>query len=227
MTAPQSTPPVGTSGTRHWLETLLEPQLSDRGPETPGTAISQKTASASETYLDGDGARLPKIGIHRRFNSRPSLSLPGRGVDQMRLHEVPHYAFPTRFCHANQDRNIGDRSIINDFVYNQLRRNFERLCGPQSAYSPAFDSLSFLSWDYTHTFIYMYLDEFQPLVPMLHLPTLDLCGSHWLLALALTAMGCHFADSPEAEICALGLNEFLRRAIIDAVSCCFPRCCVS
>ena len=224
VTAPQATPPVNTSGTRHWLETLLEPQASERGPETPGTAVSQKTTSVSETYLDGDGARLPKIGIHRRFNSRPSLPLPVPGVNPLKSLETPSYSFPLRFCHANNENGLADRRIIDDYTYNQLRRHYDRLCGPQSVHMPAFDSLSFISWDYTHTFIYMYLDEFQPLVPIYHLPTLDLCGSHWLVTLAIIAMGCHFADSPDAEVCALGLNEFLRRAIIDVVR---SRCHVS
>lgn len=207
---------VNTTGTRHWLETLLEPQpLDSRDVGTPGTHTSQRTASISETYLDGDGARLPKIGIHRRFNSRPSLQLPVPGYKATQRVEATTYSFPSQFCHPDPENVSRDRRIINDYIYDEIRRSFERICGPNSSFAPVYESPQFPSFDIMQSFICSYLDEFQPIVPMLHLPTLDLRSSHWLLALGLASMGCHFSDSPEAEPCALALNEFLRRAILD------------
>jgi len=129
--------------------------------------------------------------------------------------EPTTYCFPPQFCHPDPENISRDRRIINDFIYNEMRRHFERICGPNSSFAPVYESPEFPSFDIMQSFICSYLDEFQSVVPMLHLPTLDLCSSHWLLALGLASMGCHFSDSPEAEPCALAFSEFLRRAIID------------
>ncbi|KAF2225846.1 hypothetical protein BDZ85DRAFT_72323 [Elsinoe ampelina] len=216
VTATSDNASVNGGGTRNWLDTLLAPQSIDaRDASTPDTG-SHKTASMSETYLDGDGARLPKIGIHRRFNLRPSLPLPTPGIPVPT--GPPTYGFPTRFTQPELDmKTTSERRIIDEVVYNEIRRNFESVCGPNSSYSPVFESPDYPSWDHMQMFIQIYLDEFQTLVPMLHLPTLNLYSAHWLLSLALAAMGCHFADYPEAEYCALGLNEHLRRAINDVL----------
>ncbi|KAF2156950.1 hypothetical protein K461DRAFT_7805 [Myriangium duriaei CBS 260.36] len=216
VTAAPDAVSLSGSTTRNWLETLLAPQAIDvRDASTPDNNSSHKTSSISETYLDGDGARLPKIGIRRRYNFRPSLSVPAPGPAVSLLTSTPSYNFPPHFCQPDLEMAPSERRLLGESTYADIRRNFEQTCGPQSSYSPCFESPDYPSWDQMHMFIQIYLDEFQPLVPMLHQPTLNLHSSHWLLSLALASMGCHFADMPEAEYCALALNEHLRRAVGD------------
>ncbi|GAM89002.1 hypothetical protein ANO11243_070360 [Dothideomycetidae sp. 11243] len=223
VTAAADTISLNGSSTRNWLDTLLAPQAMEvRDASTPDTG-SHKTTGVSETYLDGDGARLPKIGIRRRYNLRPSLSIPRPGAIISTDPSLPSYGFPQRFCQPNIDERPPERRLITEPIFNDIRRNFELTCGPRSFYSPCFESPDYPTWDQMHMFVQIYLDEFQPLFPMLHLPTLSLHSSHWLLSLALASMGCHFADMPEAEFCALALNEHLRRAIGDVVSHIWPR----
>ena len=218
QTPHDETSPMG-SGTRNWLEPLLGPQSMDIRPiASHATGGSHKTTSVSETYLDGDGARLPKIGIRRRYNFRPSLPLPPPGPVPVYEVLAASYVFPQGFCQPTLEHAMPEHPLLNEITYNDIRRNFEHTCGPHAPFSPGFLSPDYPTWDHMHLFIQIYLDEFQPLVPMLHVPTLDLNSSHWLLALALASMGSHFADMPEAEYCALALNEHLRRAIYDLVS---------
>lgn len=205
---------ISGSSTRNWLDTLLAPQSIDGRESNTPESNSHRATSISETYLDGDGARLPKIGIRRRYNLRPSLTIPAPGP-VLTSDPVIAYSFPSRFCHPILESTPLERQLIGEATYNQIRTNFERTCGPQSSFMPCYESPEYPTWEQMQRFIQIYLDEYQPLVPMLHLPTLNLYSSHWLLSLALASMGCHFADMPEAEFCALALNEHLRRAISD------------
>ncbi|KAG9729297.1 ATP-dependent DNA helicase, partial [Aureobasidium melanogenum] len=59
----------------------------------------------------------------------------------------------------------------------------------------------------------VYLDRFHPVMPILHYPTLDLNGTHWILGLAIVTIGSHMSDFEQSEEYALCFDEFLRRAI--------------
>ncbi|KAG9861083.1 ATP-dependent DNA helicase, partial [Aureobasidium melanogenum] len=50
-------------------------------------------------------------------------------------------------------------------------------------------------------------------MPILHYPTLDLNGTHWILGLAIVTIGSHMSDFEQSEEYALCFDEFLRRAI--------------
>lgn len=111
------------------------------------------------------------------------------------------------------------RILLGDVVYGEIRRQYNIHCTSDTPFFTPFESLNFPSWDNMQSFIYMYLDEFQPVIPMLHLPTLDLGSCHWMLSLALASAGSQYAETAEAEQTTLAMHEFLRRAIITTVSC--------
>lgn len=219
VTAAMSTPGVSTSSTRHWLETIVEPQpIPESDAGTPRTAVSQKTSGSGEFYVEGHGARLAKIGVHRRYSARASLPLPSADLLSQHRTQTRNYGFPASVAYSNLQMTSSTRRILlSDVVYNEIRRQYNILCTQDTPFFTPYESLNFPSWDNMQDFIYMYLDEFQPLIPMLHLPTLNLSSSPWILSLALSSAGSQFAESAESEQTTLAMHEFLRRAIITTV----------
>jgi hypothetical protein len=62
------------------------------------------------------------------------------------------------------------------------------------------------------------MENFQPILPFLHQPTLDLSTTHWLLILALASIGSHYMESEDNELFVVAMHEFTRRAIQAFVS---------
>lgn len=105
------------------------------------------------------------------------------------------------------------QKLLDDNTYARIRQHFERLCVADHQIYPEFTSTHFPARGHLNTFILLYLEYFQPILPILHIPTLDLSESHWLLGLAMAVLGCRFLDLEDMESFTLSMLEFLRRAV--------------
>ena len=81
----------------------------------------------------------------------------------------------------------------------------------------AFSTADLPTRDVFEQLICLYFDSFQPHFPMLHEPTFADADPHWLLILAMAAIGSNFLDRNKDEVFSGSLHEALRRILIFAV----------
>ncbi|GAM34361.1 hypothetical protein TCE0_015r01894 [Talaromyces pinophilus] len=90
---------------------------------------------------------------------------------------------------------------------------FDKLCRSETLFT-AFETTAFPGADLLAFFVSSYLDEFQPVYPIFHMPTFNLEQSHWILTLTMAAIGSCLINTPETAGYAYPLQEFARRAIL-------------
>ncbi|KAL4878937.1 fungal-specific transcription factor domain-containing protein [Aspergillus karnatakaensis] len=62
-----------------------------------------------------------------------------------------------------------------------------------------------------NAWVQLYFEHFHPLFPLLHKPSFNKPGTHWLLILAVSAIGALFSKFPQAHSCARAMDELIRR----------------
>lgn len=199
----------------------LTEQTKHRGPasSTSGSRehTSQNDPETGHYYVDGDGARLPRVLTRRarRSSKSESLSTPSSHVES--TSRVPNtFAFP-----ENHVVNApSPRISISPHIYEEILKYFDQTC-LSSSYFTAFDTPNFPRCSVLESFVQSYLNSFQPILPFIHPGTFDISNSHWLLILALAAIGSHYTDIADAKLFEIAMHEFLRRAI-DSVVCVLP-----
>lgn len=189
-----------STNTRHWLETVIETPIIEQ--ETPSSTHS----TTGQFYIDGHGARLPKVGAAKRTFSR-SLPPPTYVVQPSR---TVMYGFPESIIYPTSAAS----RVLDEYTYHNITEQFNRLCTQHSPHLSPYESTAFPCLATFQYFIEKCLEEFLSVLPVLHLPTLSLASSHWTLALALASIGCQYADMNDSEKSCIALHEFLRRAIL-------------
>lgn len=112
-----------------------------------------------------------------------------------------------------QDDSYTSFNMLSEQTYSAVYRSFTTVCTGLTAYQPPYGSSCFPSRKTLNALVKLYLDRFHPVMPILHQPTLNLNGSHWILSLAVVTIGSHMSDFEQSEEYALCFDEFLRRAI--------------
>ena len=205
---------------------MISTQIEYMGQYTRGSANGSSqagsldgTVCSGEFYIDGDGARLPKykrrckawskssdqtVNLLKSQNDRQNLSLGFPNIDHIQIDSLSDELHP--------------RKDIDGSTYDQMLHNFHQACCPtDTSLFSRFDSDLFPPLNAITEFIRLYFDSFQPVYPLFHVATFDPNKCHWILTLALAAMGCHFAEFAESEKCSTAMHEFLRRAIFVEV----------
>lgn len=180
-----------------------------------GVNKSQSTPYAGHFYIDGDGARLPRVRKSpyrtESFTPTPNRENAMHG-DEFIFPEVDEPL-------ENSTPNIKE---LPHTTYNEILRVFKRTCIISTHYPP-FARGSFPPIGIFSQLVFLYLDNFQPILPFLHHPTLDLSTTHWLLVLALASIGSHYMESEDNDVFTVAMHEFTRRAIQTVVSSdCWP-----
>lgn len=190
--------------------------------ESPGQ-YSQTVSSQSEPhdpvsgsgdyYVDGTGSRLPKYRRRLRLLSRSSPN----SADirwQLRNELYPAAGFPlieeTGMC-AISEKTFDHH--VEPSTYDKIYSRFIQLCCTDNFVYQKFESNNFPSTRSLTSFIHAYFDSFQSVYPIFHSPKFDPNRCHWLVPLAVSAIGCHIASIPETELCTVAFHEFIRRAI--------------
>lgn len=86
---------------------------------------------------------------------------------------------------------------------------------------PTFESDRFPSLELLSLCFQLQFENFQPIMPFLHLATFDLSATNWLLILALAAIGSHYMTQNPNEQLSVCLHELTRRSIHMVVSSMF------
>lgn len=175
---------------------------------------SQSTRSAGHYYIDGDGARLPRV-----------RKAPYAVVESSAL-TAQHESLILRngFMFPVADEPLGNFNPIPSGIeeipqstYNEILRMFSLTCITSTHYSP-FQTEGFPSVEVLSQLIRLYIENFQPILPFLHPATFDLSKSHWLFVLALSSIGSHYMEHDDNELFVIAIHEFTRRAIQTVVS---------
>jgi hypothetical protein len=98
-------------------------------------------------------------------------------------------------------------------VYHQIKRCFEETCQIPSIIFTPFESQAFPEMAILDTFVQLYLRHFQPTLPMHHWVTINLGITHWLLVLAMAAIGSLYSKTQYKS----AMLELLRRAVFLTV----------
>jgi hypothetical protein len=168
-------------------------------------------------YVDGDGARLPRIrkALYRSPHQSSDPYTPFPGVEGMQYTHAT-FGFP-RTDYGGQDvASISSKQVPIE-TYSEILHVFSQSCVTSSYFSP-FHTADFPSLESFALFVRLYIEHFQPTLPFIHPATLNLSSTHWLLTLAIAAIGSHYVDVEDVEILSIAMHEFLRRAISMAVS---------
>lgn len=192
--------PQERSGTHRY-----PPPLGNRGVDT-----SQSTARAGHFYVDGDGARLPRV--RKAPYGTESFTPTPHYENAMHGHG---FTFPE--VDEPLEKSIPNIKELPYTTYNELLRVFKRTCTISTHYPP-FARGSFPPIGIFSQLVFLYMENFQPILPFLHHPTLDLSTTHWLLVLALTSIGSHYMESEDNDVFIVAMHEFTRRAIQTVVS---------
>ena len=195
---------TGESGHDHQLGESLR-DTSDEEPE-PG-----------DFYVDGEGGRRPVSGKHHR--TKPiSHSSPSSRVDD--LQDSRLFSFPqlpsTESCSAlPKATHVGS---ISKAMYEHIVYYFDLTCLRFMGLFLPFQGSSFPPLDFMNLMLRQYFGSFHQVFPFLHTHTFDPADCHWVLVLAICAIGSHYVNFPDHEDLVRAMHEFLRRAIIIVVS---------
>ncbi|PYH44603.1 putative C2H2 transcription factor [Aspergillus saccharolyticus JOP 1030-1] len=127
---------------------------------------------------------------------------------------------PRRFLFPNiedttmHDIPIGTSLLIGPSTYEKIHKAFVQLCCTESVLFSPFESEYFPSANVLSDFVRLYFHHFQPVYPMFHLPLFDANTCHWVVTLALAAIGSHYARLHESDECVSAFHELLRRVIM-------------
>jgi hypothetical protein len=198
------------------------PSQSTQGIQASPAAGTSKTSGSNSQqsyyYVDGDGARLPRNGRRRKAKIPLTENSPFARSSQTERNSLSTFSFPDIVYFesmAPNDMEVGEH-CLNETSYHAILECFHQTCIMPSIFSP-FASSQFPSLEAINHFIRIYLQYFQPLFALLHLPTLAMGASHWLLPLALASIGSHYVEVEGSEFATIAMHEFLRRAIVMTV----------
>lgn len=99
-----------------------------------------------------------------------------------------------------------------------MKQAFHETCVVPMTGSPVFHPVTFPPKSFIETLVGLYIDSFHPVFPLLHLPSLSDVDTHWLLLLAIAAVGSHYLKFESSEVFAGSIHEFLQRVISPQAS---------
>ncbi|KAH8658274.1 hypothetical protein BX600DRAFT_64425 [Xylariales sp. PMI_506] len=190
------------------------------------TAAARRTSMQGSLYAtSSDGARVPCTVRSKRPHHRFTGATPIKSIldahatldddDVNGNTGVGGFQFPslddiildssgTDFQHA----------VMTQAVYKTMVAYFQKLCLTQdNLLYPAFVTDTFPSIDHFNLFIRLYFENFDSILPIIHVEQRLHLGSFWPLALATGAIGCQYTDTEEFSLCVRPMHEFLRRIL--------------
>ena len=195
-------------------------RYSNVGSEaSPHSESVDSSKRSSDYYVDGGGARLPS---YRKKHVPWPNAVEAMALSRQSIAEdnVRHHGFPS--THEISVNNISEvaKSVrpIDTNTHQELYRNFLLLCRTENPFFEVFESDYFPTAENCTGYLASYFDSFHDVYPIIHLPTFDLNRCHWLLVLAIMAIGCRTSSIYEADQCRNAFHEMIRRALYVEVS---------
>ena len=199
----------------------VESYVSSDSPHSATHTVSPSDAPGGLYATSVNGARMP-CTIRARRASRP---IPGakpiRPLSQLRSYPRVNdrmLGFPD-ISHVFIDNTptLRDNStlalpLIPISVYEDMQQNFNKLCLNDGINFPPYTSSRFPGLSSLNMCVRLYFENFDPILPMMH-DHVTCISDHWLLGLAVSAIGCQYAEADEYAQMVEPLHEFLRRAV--------------
>lgn len=197
-----------TDARRHWVQT-----------DTPRDSLGSEqdsTPQSGRLYVDGDGARLPRVRKvpYQYDDENPEQDYPSDPSTQNA------FWFPDlESFHAPTDVSIQHEARISQESYDQVCEAFQSTCVTTNHFS-LYHTSNFPPINTLNGYVHLYLLHFQPIFPFIHAASFSAHSAHWLLVLAMGAIGSLYYDgnNNESTRCSLAMLEFLRRALLTFVS---------
>ncbi|OAL47384.1 hypothetical protein IQ07DRAFT_646337 [Pyrenochaeta sp. DS3sAY3a] len=201
--APLAVQDLDANSTLLHTETIAS--LRAQGDLNTGSTASQ----AKDLYLNGNGARLPKVRRAKATRKQSSiLHLPAN--------QYGSFAFPVSRSTTPdlEDKSLQIRAFLMEGTWQDMLEKFQRYCLTPSALFPPFTSSEFPSRREFEVMISTHFDSFHQVLPIIHMPTLSLGCSNWILALGIATSGAHFVERNSKSELVAAMHEFLQRALI-------------
>lgn len=111
------------------------------------------------------------------------------------------------------DNGICNPSMtISELTYDAILQRFDDISPRMKSQMPFFGTQSFPSLSLLNLFVKLYFKSFDPILPFIHLASLDVNKSY-VLTIAMAAVGSHYFRSQELTVCSSLLHEFCRRLL--------------
>lgn len=192
-------------------------RYSHVGSESSPHAESVDSAKRSaDFYVDGGGARLPRYRKKQTPWSTSSTDLPATTGQGFSENNTRRFGFPG--VQEVYMENIPEEVLhsirpLEAATYDELYRNFLLLCRNDNPFFEMFETENFPRPEECARYLACYFDSFQAVYPIFHVSTFDVNQCHWILSLAILAIGCHSSSVHDADQCTAAFHEMLRRAI--------------
>ncbi|KAL2829968.1 fungal-specific transcription factor domain-containing protein [Aspergillus cavernicola] len=202
------------SGTASLVGDLDSPGHFARGLRQLPPSRSGPSKRSTDFGVDElDGRRLK----HRRKQS----SWPTQTAESLDIflkiqnsNSKPRLAFPPP--QEVQAKPLSDTPVdcnLEASTYDQIFGAFSRLCCAENFLYPKFETDSFPDMQALSNFLTHYFYFYHPLYPIFHTPTFNPNRCHWIITLALAAIGSHSANFCEQNGTVTAFHEFLRRVL--------------
>lgn len=174
---------------------------------------TERGMASNNHRIHGNGTDLSKYSQQDQ-QPKPSIMWPGLSSPSMKEGLNPSFSFPTNTSELNSfsEENFYV-PVISRSTYGNIHDAFRRTCRTHNLMFNPFDSDTFPPLHTLNLFLQSYFRLFHPVYPILHQPTFDPNKCHWLLTLAVAALGCHTSDIRETDNYARSFHELVRRII--------------
>ncbi|KAL4975380.1 fungal-specific transcription factor domain-containing protein [Aspergillus desertorum] len=189
--------------------------------ESPGNLVrgprqsSQSRPSKHPTNYSVDEP-IERPSKQRRLSTWPTQSTEPLDIflKFQTVNSKPQFAFPPPSgVQANTTSDTQVDCKLEAPTYDQIHDAFNRLCCTQNFIFSMFETNNFPDAQALSNFLDHYFRFCHPLYPIIHTPTFNPNKCHWMITLALAAMGSHSANLCEQNGTATAFHEFLRRAL--------------
>ncbi|UKZ95936.1 uncharacterized protein TrAFT101_010743 [Trichoderma asperellum] len=162
-------------------------------------------ATSSNGARNACSTRAKRYGIFRK-NEFPQTDHPRMNIttlnEQVGFQDVEN-------MDVSDDGAYHPAMAISSFTYDIILQHFDEICLQTQLHMPCFGTKNFPSLPLLNLFVKLYFKCFDPILPFIHLPSLDMNKS-WVLTVAIAAIGSHYCQSQELTECFPPLHEFCK-----------------
>lgn len=216
--------PMGDSAIT-WNDTspgTAESYVSSKSPHSAAHNISPDGALGGLYATSSNGARMPctiRARRHCRLIPGARPVRPLNRIQSLACNKNRGLEFPDVSHLAVDDVSMisteGSTNVppfLSDIMYETIMQNFTIQCLNDGSSFPNYTASRFPGLSSLNLCVRLYFENFDRIAPVLH-GAIVCINDHWLLALAVVAIGCQYAEADEYSQMVEPLHELLRRSI--------------
>lgn len=165
-------------------------------------AQDDSSTKVGEYYVDGETARLPRTKRRKLSLKQSPPSSASAALSAFTLRNP-----------LSPSAELKHRIDIPTETCDTFVRMFQHTCLDVAFPWPAFESTEFPPKDVLEHMLGLYFARFHQTLPFMHPASFKSTDTHWLLLLAMIALGSFYLDAENAQTFAISMQEFLRRCM--------------